>query len=619
MLRKAGVSLFVGVREDSLAAVVALCVAFALLLAFQGGYYAGATCAVAVAFVVAYAFFSVFVLKGAAVSWPTVFFSGIGCFCLVSSFVAGSSFSMLSRSASWFAVAGGLLWLSALSPSGVRSLVKAIAWGGVVLAAVGVFMVAGVLPLKGSVSAGRLQFFFQYANTAGIFFAATTLVSGFSEDRSSAVLLLLPILALLLTESVGSMVLFFIAFAVMEALSARRGDYEVVSENLLSFMLAAAAFAAGLLFGDVVLVCSTVLCCVLMAFYRRSSVCGKLSCRKAAASLVVLLVLAVLLVALLLLPQRIDQAVQTFIERGIQILDAGMLFAGNLLFGIGPDAWSFEFPFHQSAQYQAASVHCSYLQIALDAGVGALVLFIAFATVGLFEVFRRRDYARLAASVVVLLHMLVDFDGRYSSMLLLLAVLLYAGSEPAFQLEGRLLAIAGPLLLALACVFGVSLDLRKQEEGSLEAAMQMLSDVADADGSDSAAPAGGSLIDSLAANDASVVAARYAALSAEGRFSDVVRLYECLGVSDAEQACLVAQSLLVVGETQRAGDLLLAELEKQPYNVDFYEYAGRVLLKANADASVLEGYNDLVDAANVLAQQAPAAYLDNQKTIDRVP
>lgn len=611
------------VREDSLAAVVALCLAFALLLAFQGGYYAGATCAVAVPFVVAYALFSAFVLKGAAVFWPTLFLGGIGCLCLLSSVVAGPSLSMLSYSASWFAVAGVLLWLGALSSSGVRSLVKAIAWGGVVLAAVGVLMVPGVFPVEGSLSAGRLQFFFQYANTAGIFFAAAALISGFSEDRSSAVFLQLPVLALLLTESVGSMILFFAAFAAMEVLSARRGSYELVSENLLSFVLAAAAFVAGRLLGDAALVCAAVLCCALMVLYRRSSVRSRLSCRKAAVFLAALLVLAVLLAVFVLLPQRIEQAGQTFVERGIQIFDAGRLFAGNLLLGIGPDAWSFEFPFHQSAQYQAASVHCSYLQIALDAGVGALALFIAFAAVGLFGLFKKRDYVRLAAAVAILLHMLVDFDGQFSSMLVLLAVLLYAGSEPAFRLEGRLPVLAGSLLLALICVFGTSLDLRKQDEGSLEAAVQMLPGVVDADAADDAGDAGAavgelSLLDSLAANDVGVVTARYAALLAEGRFSDVVRLFECSGVSNDEQARSVVQALLVLGESRQAGDLLLAELEKQPYNADFYEYAGRVLASADVDASVLGAYNDLVDAANALAQQGAAAFLHNQEMIDRV-
>ena len=53
--------------------------------------------------------------------------------------------------------------------------------------------------------------------------------------------------------------------------------------------------------------------------------------------------------------------------------DAAAVVAANPALGIGPDVWRFLYPYVQSAQYTATSVHCGYLQIALDAGVSKII------------------------------------------------------------------------------------------------------------------------------------------------------------------------------------------------------------------------------------------------------
>ena len=68
-----------------------------------------------------------------------------------------------------------------------------------------------------AVSSGRLMFTFQYANTAGLFYAVTATILLCSSSRRRRVLAAAPIVALLLTQSIGVIGVFLVGLAVVGA------------------------------------------------------------------------------------------------------------------------------------------------------------------------------------------------------------------------------------------------------------------------------------------------------------------------------------------------------------------------------------------------------------------
>lgn len=258
----------------------------------------------------------------------------------------------------------------------------------------------------GYVSAGRLQAFFQYANTAAVWFALSFLLL-FDSPLFTKIDCLVPFIALVLTRSVAVAILFVFGLMIYLILEKR---------SMVSFLLA--------VFGLVLIMC----------------IYGMMS-------------------------GRIVESVQTFIERIIQIYDGLKLAGSSPFIGIGPGAWRQSYRFVQSAQYSANVIHCGYLQILLDGGIFALAAFLWFCITRIISIIKDRSNIHhssfvVASIVLMMLHFMIDIDIQFAFIDLLLVLFLSRGNEKYSIKELSLgfpnWANKGCLLLCLSIIFGLT-------------------------------------------------------------------------------------------------------------------------------------------------------------------
>ncbi len=400
-----------------------------VLVAWQGGYYPEASALVgAAAFAAALALLAVRVARRRRVRVP---FTVPCAFGVAACLLAGGA--LHGSLENGFDLA--LLWLCAaafaLMAAEIRRtcVLDALAWLGVAAAVLGILMFAGLVPFPGSVVAGRLQFTFQYANAAGAWYAATCLLALASEGAALRRAACLPLLALLLTQSMGSILLETCAVAALCPVKtcakepvAALGVVAQAASALIGF---AACLLAGSLAAPVAAVAALAASCGLSALVE-----GRLGDEDSAAYRI-LAVSAVLAVAagllcagLLVATGRLGQAAATFAERLAQMRDAATLLSASPLLGIGPDGWAASYQAVQTADYKTSVVHCGYLQLALDGGVVAPLLLVGAIGVGFSRAARRRDLASALPVALLALHSLVDFDLRFAALAAVLLVLL---------------------------------------------------------------------------------------------------------------------------------------------------------------------------------------------------
>ena len=132
----------------------------------------------------------------------------------------------------------------------------------------------------------------------------------------------------------------------------------------------------------------------------------------------------------LLLP-RMSQAAATLLERMEQAKDAGMLLLGNLPLGIGPDQWQHVYPTVQTADYESAVVHCSYLQLGLDAGVIAVAILAALLFITTTRAVLNGQRCVWPLLGLLAFHSVIDFDLRYAFFLVLIDILAAMSLPPA--------------------------------------------------------------------------------------------------------------------------------------------------------------------------------------------
>ena len=162
----------------------------------------------------------------------------------------------------------------------------------------------------------RMHTTFQYANTAGIFFAA---IATIMPMRNKKIAKFNPIIqiALLFTMSVGAITLYALGFLYL--------NKNKISKKL--FLIFSSSFAVGIF----------------------------------------------------LFRERLLESSRTFIERIIHIMDGWTAMSQNILLGIGPGKWEISKGLYQSAQYDATKIHSSFMQIGVDAGIFALIISLTIA------------------------------------------------------------------------------------------------------------------------------------------------------------------------------------------------------------------------------------------------
>jgi len=391
----------------------------------------------------------------------TLLFGGVCLLYIISAIINGFSLDLLTkaiRPLSYF-----MLWLivTNLTDREHERLNKAVATITVIFAFLAILAFISPYQPRGFVSANRLQFTFQYANAAGIYFASVALAArSLDERRDYRIKRLIPVLevALLLTRSLGSI----IAYGLGLLLAARLRDktnmmvfiYEDYTRLLFSGLFAMGIFMcvvvfklpamAALILAILCLFCQYVHRIIMYSFKHGG----------------VYLLPTAFAAGLILLPfsKRLQQGEQTFYERLVQASDAIRALCTSMLTGIGPGNWDHLRGYWQTAQYTAGYVHSSYLQAGVDAGLPVLLIIGALLAFHIKKMKDQKPYLA-AASFAILLHNTLDISMLFMPVVILLFLLGYDTEKTvkSFQIRRRVgitcFATAGALLIGF-CLSG---------------------------------------------------------------------------------------------------------------------------------------------------------------------
>lgn len=619
---------------------------------FQGGFYGEVAAPVSILLVPAalWMAFGMWRRPSPAGLLPLVLVGASVVFMAASAIAGGATYSKLAGLASWAVLPMGLLVGLLVSEAEVVPLVRGIAWVGAGCMAVTLLAYMGALPLDGFVNAARVQSFFQYANAAGIWFAAVALLAVASGDRALAATSPLMIACLLLTQSGGAILVSVLGWILFSVL-AWRLDRTELALGLLSTLACAVVMAACALFvSPIALLPASVVC--MAALYVLFGTDMSEAARKmlGALFLAVPIVAAVLLVlAMTLFPERVSRASQTFIERFIQMGDGARILVGSPLLGLGPDQWQFVYLREQGAQYTANVIHNGYLQATLDGGlvVGVLVVVgLVFAwlralrsvvtkgdgvgvpdSAGVMQdvAFEDVRLAALCGSFMLLVHAFLDIDFRFASILLLLGLLLgvclrgeagktaKGAEDPSLRISVGVATLMA--IISVLSLFGTIVG------GSLTASLA---------GGDSEM-LGAFPSDALAVNDPGLQAAYLEGCYVSGSYDKAIDFANSHGApsethaeddgvlpATGEQALALAQSYFGAGNSASAEGVLLRELALEPYNYQLFEQVAQLLREHDASEGALRAFNAQADKSNALLHTGTASLLRNTKAISKI-
>ncbi|MDE7325290.1 MAG: O-antigen ligase family protein [Lachnospiraceae bacterium] len=461
-----------------------------------------------------------------------------------------------------------------LTPEKKTSMLRKVTLGSWIFAGGAILAFCGIIPLTGAISSRRLQFTFQYANAAGSWFAAQSLLSQNSEEpnirRSS-----LPMLtALLLTRSIGALGLY--AIAELVTLWHRRQEYvwqDMILEHVLAAGFALVFYVSS---GWIAVVLLLILYVAGWYWGRVSSAFCKMHLHWAA------LLIGIIGATAVFLSQRFSSGLHTFVERLVQILDGLRIIATHPLYGIGAGNWEELYPYYQSAQYTSSVVHSSVIQIGADAGIFTIIAAIAF----FIFAWRRggRKFGESLAAMLLATHSLLDFTLQFFPITVLLLALLFAGEEPV-PAKQRWLEPA--VLLAFGILCGGLLWGQLQYK-------QMVQDAQAKDWSSIIAHYG-----RVPFGESPTARSVYLqALYNEGNIAGVVQTAQSAEKLRTEELVLYLDALYRLGRDQEACGKLLEELEHQLFRVSLFWQGRQLLLGWEADNVYLERYNEIVDMAN---------------------
>ena len=532
---------------------------------------------------------------------------------LVSALVNGLTLTTLGETASWFAVAAFACATWGLTQSGRLWVINALCWFGAALSLVAPFVFVQLIDWPYGVGLGRLQFPFQYANAAGAWFGAIAFLCLLARKRRLRGLFPLPVFALLLTKSGGTVVVFGLLLLVLGVRVFVSRRWPAITGALLQLTVAAVAFvevdanATGWGAAMAALILGMAWWAWVSLLRKGTHAVWVLKTRSACLAFLVLVAVGCVGVGALY-GARISEALGHFVARWVYVVDAASVVNWEPLLGIGPDNWRYVYPRFASAQYAVNVVHCSYAQVACDAGLTGLGLLVAAAVVGCVGLVRFRDLRCLVAASMVLLHSLVDFDLQFGAIAALLVLLLCDGRSFRVHLRRpwRGVPYGIAIMLLIGCLAGVftgfvrsSLDVA-QQRGDVALAGRLY---------------GGNL---LALGDISAHASYLKTLQAAGHAADVVADYEARGLSTFEEALPVVLSMAQVGQFDRGFALLLRLAELEPYNVAVFSALEAYWEGLAVDDGYLDRYISAVEYSNALVDQGNAALLDDQVTF-KVP
>lgn len=557
----------------------------AMLLALQGGYYPAAmgiasialaalSCARAIrdrprkphAPLIASAAFAICLLIWCA---ARPFLDGIASY---------ETLAAMARPA--LAIATATYWLQ-LSQAEKHSAIQLIAYEGVLFSIVALLMFACMLPYPGAVVDGRLQFTFQYANTAGVYFAAMScLIWSQARTRTTKALAALPLVCTLLTQSMGTFsatALVAGAWAVKKLKTSRLKRENASKTKTTTSMIAIAVLGVAAL--------------VVFAVYIGAS-------------------------------DRLDSALQTGMERLIQTIDGTRALASEPLIGIGPQQWRVVHPLLQSAQYTANVIHNSYLGFALSYGlIGTALAAICMLMLwkGTTKAVEDRVPGAHAAAALLLLHAVVDFDLAFGSIIMLLVLALLSNRQPVttepaaaspIDAAARASGAAGMVLGIALLVSGASafaLDVRQN---------QVLSDI---HALDQQAIAQQVAADPFARRDQTVRTRLYQCCTTPEQCEAALELQRSAPITVSTPGLMAfARCLYIVDRAEDAELTLLDTLQAQPYNVAAYTQAADLFERYDADEQTRQRYETLRARSMDHLAAWPSCLLSNQQELPRI-
>lgn len=560
----------------------------AMLLALQGGYYPAAmgiasialaalSCARAIrdrarkphAPLIASAAFAICLLTWCA---ARPFLDGI---------VSYETLSAISRPA--LAIATAAYWLQ-LSQDEKHSAIKLVAYEGVLFSIVALLMFAGVLPYPGAIVDGRLQFTFQYANTAGTYFAVITCLA-WTQGRAhtTKALIVPPLVCTLLTQSMGT----FAVIAILGCAWAlkRLKLTRMKQDNATQTKASTSKFAIAAL-GTVALVALVTMVICIGA------------------------------------PDRLDSALQTGMERLVQTMDGTRALASAPLIGIGPQQWRVVHPLVQSAQYTANVIHNGYLGFALSYGLIGIAL-AALCMPTIWKSTTRTEEDRVpgahAAAALLLLHALVDFDLAFGSIIMLLVLALLsnrelasttrtASSTPDQRARTRFLLPAALVIILLTCgASALAFDVREN---------QILTDI-QALGPHAASQQVAA--DPFARRDQTVRTRLYQCCTTPEQCEAALELQRSVPITVSTPGLMAfARCLYIVDRAEDAELMLLNTLQAQPYNVAAYTQAADLFERYDADEQTRQRYEALRARSMDHLAAWPSCLLGNQQELPRI-
>lgn len=551
----------------------------ALLVLAQGGYFGLATCFVGtLACVAAAVAWLRKARRGRALSGVPLLFCCVAVSFLVSAIVAGASLTTLAEVGAWATCAAVSLLAAAQDGDERSRSLTALCWFGVATAVAGAFVNAGVLALPGAMVEDRLQFTFQYANAAGAWYAACTLLCILAPDHRLRDVALVPATGMLLTQSGGTLVVFSVAACAIGIQWAKGGEWRKLFDALLQGAVAGVLFALCRIVPALgALVLPAML--LLSLRYRETTRAwvASLDARKCTIAILVILGMFFVL-GTLLLPTRVNAALRSVSERACQVRDGLALWSASPLLGIGPDNWQYLYPYIQTAVYQTTVVHSSLVQLLLDAGLVGVVLFAGACAVGLRGLQRdvREDdgdgwsFASLCAALLLLAYSAIEFDLQFSSLTCLLALLLSGPAGPRATPRRRMREAArGGLAAGLASIL-VCLPLCGV--GALCAASSTALVIANRDGEL------GRCVrmfeeNPLARADAAAQSEYLLAVYSLGDSDMVTRFYETMFAPNDRDALYAAVSYYRQGMEQEATADMIGRLESRPYDLAYLDGA----------------------------------------------
>lgn len=548
---------------------------FAALVLLQGGFFSLASCLVGA--IVAVTALVVLIVRRKQVrdlAFVPILLALFSASYLASSIANTATLTQLSESGRWFAVTAFAFLCAAQTRKERERAWDALTWLLVLFAAIGIAMFCGLFASNGAMHNGRLQFFLQYANSAAMLFVAGSFLC-LMGSRRQARAAFLPVLAFLVTKSAGAAAVFAIAAVCYAAYLLRRRRYEHFLLAVLQLITAVALFAISLKIGAMLAFAIALAAAAIWQLV--PSLPGECSaCRLRNLSiLAVVLLIAVVVGVVLLNNDRLAQACGTFTTRLAQMKAALALFSQSPLLGAGPDNWQYLYPYVQDATFRTKTVHNGYLQIAVDGGAIALIVFAATAVVGLRNQVSGRDARATMTAALILAHVAVDFDLRFTCIAALLAFSLVsplAGNAQSNRQPNespRSLANVAHLAAIALCLamcsagFWSSAAASKVEGYAREGEMAQVVQAC--------------MTTPLASHDVHMQNLYLEALAELGEWEAIVSFGENnVPVGDI-QAIVIARGYAATGDSSTARSLLEAELAREPFNKTLHKNAEAIL------------------------------------------